>query len=63
MSIFDNNYYKSILTENMENSPYCNQETNDKDCYLNVGGHGNEKSFYNTYSIESKYTLDNYFVL
>jgi hypothetical protein len=29
--------YRSRLIANMENSEYCNQETDDRDCYLNTG--------------------------
>jgi hypothetical protein len=29
--------YRSKLIMNMENSEYCNQESDDKDCYFNTG--------------------------
>ena len=51
--------YKSKLIMNMENSEYCNQESDDKNCYLNTGWHFNENSFYNTFSLYWKYTIDN----
>ncbi|MBU1151284.1 hypothetical protein KJ632_00480 [Patescibacteria group bacterium] len=45
------------------NSEYVNQETDDKNCYMNAGGHYNEDSFYNMYSIWGKNTVDNYWVI
>jgi hypothetical protein len=54
--------YRSRLIANMENSEYCNQETDDRDCYLNTGWHFNENSLYNTFSLYGKYTVDNYWV-
>jgi hypothetical protein len=48
------------LTYEMENAEYCNQETNDKNCYMNTGWHINENSMHNTYSVRSKRTVDNY---
>jgi len=50
----------SKLIANMENAEYCNQETDDKNCYLNAGGHFNEDSMYNTYALRTKRTVDNY---
>lgn len=42
------------------NSEYVNQETDDKNCYYNAGGHFNEDCYYNTYAIWSKDTVDGY---
>ncbi|MDD2487680.1 MAG: hypothetical protein PHS92_04915 [Candidatus Gracilibacteria bacterium] len=62
-NLFDKVPYLSRMIINMENADYCNQETDDKNCYLNAGGHFNEDSFYNTYSIHGKDTVDNYWVI
>ncbi len=53
----------SILNQNTVDSDWVNQETDDKNCYLNVGGHYNEDSAYNTYSLYGKWTFDNFWVL
>jgi hypothetical protein len=53
----------SIFNANTVNSDWVNQETDDKNCYLNVGGHYNEDSAYNTYSIYGKQCFDNFWVL
>jgi len=45
------------------NSEYVNQETDDKNCYYNAGGHFNEDCFYNTYAIWCKDTVDGYWVI
>ncbi|MFH0806742.1 MAG: hypothetical protein V1885_03405 [Candidatus Brennerbacteria bacterium] len=45
------------------NSDWVNQETNDKNCYLNVGGHYNENSAYNTYEVYGKDSLDCHWLL
>lgn len=55
--------YPSKLSANMENAEYCNQETDDKNCYLNAGGHFNENSMYNTYSLKGLWTVDTYWAL
>ena len=44
------------------NSDWVNNETDDKNCYLNVGGHFNEDCAYNTYAIRSKDCFDNYWI-
>lgn len=44
------------------NSDWVNSETDDKNCYLNVGGHYNEDCAYNTYAIKSKDCFDNYWI-
>lgn len=48
---------------NNVNSEWVNQETDDKNCYLNVGGHFNEDSAYNTYEIKGKNCFDNSWIL
>lgn len=52
----------SIFNANTVNSDWVNQETDDKNCYLNVGGHYNEDSAYNTYELFSKDSFDNYWL-
>jgi hypothetical protein len=44
----------------MENSDYCNQDTDDKNCYLNAWWHFNEDCMYNTYAVYSKWNIDNF---
>ena len=53
----------SLLSSNMVDSEWVNQETDDKNCYLNVGGHFNEDSAYNTYELYGKDCFDNFWVL
>ncbi len=53
----------SIFNSNTVNSDWVNQETDDKNCYLNVGGHYNEDSAYNTYELYGKNSLDNFWFL
>jgi len=52
----------SILNANAVNSEWVNQETDDKNCYLNVGGHFNEDSAYNDYEIHGKNCFDNFWI-
>lgn len=52
--------YPAKLIFNMENAEYCNQETDDKNCYLNNGGHFNENSMYSTYALRTKWCVDSY---
>ncbi|MCD6528302.1 zinc-ribbon domain containing protein [bacterium] len=52
----------SILNANVVNSDWVNQESDDKNCYLNVGGHFNEDSAYNTYAIQCKDCFDNFWL-
>ena len=47
---------------NCVNSDYVNMETDDKNCYMNVGGHFNEDCYYNTFSLYGKNNVDNYWV-
>ena len=53
----------SIFNSNTVNSDWVNQETDDKNCYLNVGGHYNEDSAYSTYAIHGKECFDIFWVL
>jgi len=53
----------SIFNSNCINSDWVNQETDDKNCYLNIGGLMNEDSAYNTYEVSSKNCYDNYWIL
>ncbi|MFH1838419.1 MAG: hypothetical protein ABH808_02920 [Candidatus Kuenenbacteria bacterium] len=53
----------SIFNANTVNSEWVNQETNDKNCYLNVGGFYNENSGYNTYELYSRDCFDNQWIL
>lgn len=53
----------SLLNANTVKSEWVNQETDDKNCYLNVGGHFNEDSAYNTYELYGKDNFDNYWIL
>ena len=55
--------HMSLLSSNTVNSEWVNQETDDKNCYLNVGGHFNEDSAYNTYELYGKDNFDNYWLL
>lgn len=50
----------ALGASNNINSDWVNQETDDKNCYLNVGGHINEDSGYNTYELYSKDCFDNF---
>lgn len=53
----------SINNTNCINSEWVNQETDDKNCYMNVGGLKNEDSAHNTYEVFGKNCFDNYFIL
>ena len=55
--------HASIFNSNTVNSDWVNQETDAKNCYLNVGGHYNEDSAYNTYSLYGKNCFDNFWSL
>ncbi|MEK7555256.1 MAG: hypothetical protein AAB516_00315 [Patescibacteria group bacterium] len=52
----------SLLSSNTVNSEWVNQETDDKNCYLNIGGHYNEDSAYNTYELYGKDCFDNFWI-
>jgi hypothetical protein len=53
----------SLLGRNNQNSEFVNQETDDKNCYLNAGGHYNEDCYYCTYSIWGKNNVDCFWIL
>ncbi len=53
----------SLLQENAVNSPWINYETDDKNCYLNFGGHLNEDCAYNQYNLKTKDCLDNFWLM
>lgn len=53
----------SLLNTNTVNSEWVNQETDDKNCFLNVGGHFNENSAYNTFELYGKDCFDSYWLL
>lgn len=53
----------TLFGKNNQNSEFVNQETDDKNCYMNSGGHYNEDCYHNTYSIWSKNSVDNYWVI
>ncbi len=53
----------SLFQENAVNSPWINYETDDKNCYLNFGGHFNEDSAYNQYNLKSKDCIDNFWLM
>ena len=52
----------SLFSTNTVNSDWVNQETDDRNCYLNVGGHYNEDSGYNTYELYGKNSFDNFWI-
>lgn len=51
-----------LLQISMVNSPWCNYENHEKNCYLNVGGEYNEDSAYTQYGLKTKNSLDNYWI-
>ena len=53
----------ALITSNTVNSDWVNQETDDKNCYLNFGGHFNEDSAYNIFELRGKDSFDNYWLL
>ena len=53
----------SLFQENATNSPWINYETDDKNCYLNFGGHFNEDCAYNQYCLKSRDCLDNFWLM
>jgi len=57
--------YKSVpylprYITSSENSDYCNQSFNEKNCYLCVGGQESENCLYTTHDVRSKYVIDSY---
>jgi hypothetical protein len=61
--LLNNTPHVSIFNANTVDSDWVNQETDDKNCYLNVGGHYNEDSAYNTYELFGKHCFDNFWIL
>ncbi len=61
--LFFNVPHVSINNSNCVNSDWVSQETDDKNCYLNIGGLHNEDSAYNTYEVFGKNCFDNYWML
>lgn len=53
----------SLLSSNAVNSDWINQESDAKNCYLNVGGYCNINSAYNTYELFSKDCFDNFIII
>jgi len=53
----------ALLQKNTVNSPWINYETDDKNCYLNFGGHLNEDSAYNQYLLKSRDSFDNFWLM
>lgn len=52
----------SLDLVNCENSEYCNYCGDDKNCYLDIAGEGNEDCFYNLFTKHSKDCVDCTFV-
>ncbi len=50
------------VANNNVNSEYVNGETDDKNCYLNFGGHWNEDCYYNTFALKCRDDVDNYWI-
>jgi len=53
---------RNMDTVNCENSDYCNYCGDDKNCYLDIAGEGNEDCYYNLFTKYSKNCADNTFV-
>ncbi len=53
----------SLISANSVDSDWVNQETDDKNCYLNFGGHFNENSAYNIFELYGRDSFDNYWLL
>lgn len=47
---------------NSVNSDYVSFEVNDKNCYMNIGGQGNEDCYYNDFCFKSNDCMDNYWI-
>ncbi len=52
-----------LFQQNSVNSPWINYELDDKNCYLNFGGHFNEDSAYSQYLLKSKDCIDNFWLM
>lgn len=53
----------ALFQKNSVDSPWVNYETDDKNCYLNVGGHFNQDCAYNQYALKSRDCLDNFWMM
>jgi len=53
----------ALFQKNNVNSQWVNYETDDKNCYLNVGGHFNQDCSYNQYALKSRDSLDNFWLI
>jgi len=53
----------ALFNENSVNSPWTNYELDDKNCYLNFGGHYNEDCAYNQYVLKCKDCFDNFWLM
>jgi hypothetical protein len=53
---------RSLDTVNCENSDYCNYCGDDKNCYLDIAGEGNEDCYFNLFTKYSRNCADNTFV-
>ncbi|MCX6791159.1 MAG: hypothetical protein NTV62_03145 [Candidatus Gribaldobacteria bacterium] len=51
-----------VFNANNIDSEWVNHETDDKNCYLNFGGHFNENSAYNDFEMKGKSCFDNYWI-
>lgn len=61
--LFLNVPHISLFNSNNVNSEWTNQESDDKNCYMNIGGLYNEDSAHNTYEVYGKNCFDNYYSL
>ncbi|PIZ73089.1 hypothetical protein COY07_02280 [Candidatus Peregrinibacteria bacterium CG_4_10_14_0_2_um_filter_43_11] len=52
----------SLFGKNNQNSEFVQHETDDKNCYLNAGGHYNEDCYFCTYSLYGKNNVDCYWI-
>lgn len=52
----------ALFQKNNVGSDWVNYETDDKNCYLNVGGHFNQDSAYNQYALKSRDVFDNFWL-
>ena len=53
----------ALFQKNNVNSAWVNYETDDKNCYLNVGGHFNQDCAFNQYALKSRDSLDNFWLI
>ncbi len=62
-TLFEKVPYMPRFVVNSENSEYCNQARDEKNCYLCVGGENSENCMYDTHDMQSKYAFDCYGVI